>query len=263
MRFDAGRADGHGARRAIRRRRRHAAPVGPRRARPGARRRCVDERATIEGNAIDILLDGEKITADGSVKTEMRAGGRRSGPARERPGGRRRRRRRVPAMLQADKPVYARPPTTSTTTARASPRHLHGRRRSCGRADVDQGRHDRRRRTRRATCRRTGASSRGCSLEQVERQDEGARSRSTIGRDARQDWCTRTRRAARPTRGDAHLDGPQGDLAGDEIARLPAGRRRRDGAAGGVRGGGAADDRRPPGGGQSPDLPWPRPSSTT
>ena len=60
----------------------------------------LDERATIEGDTVDVQLDGRKITADGSVKTEMRAGAE---PA----GGRGSARARVPAMLQADKPVRA------------------------------------------------------------------------------------------------------------------------------------------------------------
>jgi LPS export ABC transporter protein LptC len=66
----------------------------------------LDGRATIEGDAMDVQLDGRKITADGSVKTEMRAdaqpanrqgSGQAAGTAQA----------RVPAMLQADKPVRA------------------------------------------------------------------------------------------------------------------------------------------------------------
>jgi lipopolysaccharide export system protein LptA len=66
----------------------------------------LDERATIEGDAVDVQLDGRTITAVGSVKTEMRAdtpptnrrgSGQPAGSAQT----------RVPAMLQADKPVRA------------------------------------------------------------------------------------------------------------------------------------------------------------
>jgi LPS export ABC transporter protein LptC/lipopolysaccharide transport protein LptA len=62
----------------------------------------LDDQATIEGKSLTIVLDGEKITAVDSVKTEMRdsaqPGGRRGadGAARRRPG-----------LLKQDKPVYA------------------------------------------------------------------------------------------------------------------------------------------------------------
>jgi lipopolysaccharide transport protein LptA len=55
----------------------------------------VDERATIEGEQIEILLDGPKITAKTAVKTEMRNGADQTGPHRQ------------PAMLKPDKPVHA------------------------------------------------------------------------------------------------------------------------------------------------------------
>jgi LPS export ABC transporter protein LptC/lipopolysaccharide transport protein LptA len=55
----------------------------------------VDERATIEGDKIEIVLDGRKITANAAVKTEMRNGGESPGPHHS------------PAMLEPDKPVHA------------------------------------------------------------------------------------------------------------------------------------------------------------
>lgn len=61
----------------------------------------LDERATIEGKLVTIVLDGQKITAVDSVKTEMRdssSGGRRASGGRERKGS---------ALLKPDKPVYA------------------------------------------------------------------------------------------------------------------------------------------------------------
>ena len=66
----------------------------------------LDDRATIEGDTVDVQLDGRKITADGSVKTEMRAGGEPTGGrgGAQAAGGAG---ARVPAMLQADRPVRA------------------------------------------------------------------------------------------------------------------------------------------------------------
>jgi lipopolysaccharide export system protein LptA len=64
----------------------------------------LDERAAIEGDAVDVQLDGRKIAADGSVKTEMRADPQpadRRG-SRQAAGGAQ---ARVPAVLQADKPI--------------------------------------------------------------------------------------------------------------------------------------------------------------
>jgi lipopolysaccharide transport protein LptA/LPS export ABC transporter protein LptC len=55
----------------------------------------VDERATIQGDQIDVQFDGPRIAASASVKTEMRVGAERTGPHHS------------PAMLKADKPVYA------------------------------------------------------------------------------------------------------------------------------------------------------------
>jgi LPS export ABC transporter protein LptC len=55
----------------------------------------IDERATIEGERIDVQLDGKKITASASVKTEMHDGGDRAGL------------HHPPSMLKADKPVHA------------------------------------------------------------------------------------------------------------------------------------------------------------
>ena len=65
----------------------------------------LDERATIEGDTVDVDLDRRKITADGSVKTEMRG----SDPASPRGGAKTAGSAdpRVPAMLQADQPVRA------------------------------------------------------------------------------------------------------------------------------------------------------------
>lgn len=66
----------------------------------------LDEQATIEAKRIEILLDGKKITATDSVKTEMREAAGRNGqrtgtaPGEKAPG-------RRPAMLKQDKPVYA------------------------------------------------------------------------------------------------------------------------------------------------------------
>jgi LPS export ABC transporter protein LptC len=62
----------------------------------------LDEQATIEGKLISIVLDGEKITATDSVKTEMRdageAGDRRGSGSTE---------RRRSALLKPGKPVFA------------------------------------------------------------------------------------------------------------------------------------------------------------
>jgi lipopolysaccharide export system protein LptA len=67
--------------------------------RSGRAPQVSDERATIEGDTIDIVLDGRKITANGSVKTEMRGA--------EGAGSQDGARARVPAMLQADRSVRA------------------------------------------------------------------------------------------------------------------------------------------------------------
>jgi lipopolysaccharide export system protein LptA len=66
----------------------------------------LDDRASIEGDAVDVQLDGRKIAADGSVRTEMsadpqpadRLGSRQAAGSAQ---------ARVPAVLQADKPVRA------------------------------------------------------------------------------------------------------------------------------------------------------------
>ncbi len=58
-----------------------------------------DDRAAIEGDAIDVVLDGHQISANGSVKTEMRGGEQ---DARQEGA-----RSRVPAMLQTGQPVRA------------------------------------------------------------------------------------------------------------------------------------------------------------
>jgi lipopolysaccharide transport protein LptA len=62
----------------------------------------IDERATIEAKRIDILLDGKKITAADTVKTESRARSDQRGGA---PGGESPPRRS--GLLNQDKPVYA------------------------------------------------------------------------------------------------------------------------------------------------------------
>jgi lipopolysaccharide export system protein LptA len=66
----------------------------------GRQPQVLDEQATIEGKQLNIVLDGRKITATDSVKTEMRqsSGARRDGGA----GARHR-----SALLKEDKPVYA------------------------------------------------------------------------------------------------------------------------------------------------------------
>jgi lipopolysaccharide transport protein LptA len=68
----------------------------------GRQPHVVDEQATIEGKAIAIVLDGQKISATDSVKTEMRdtaqPGERRGADAAA---------RRRPSLLKPGKPVYA------------------------------------------------------------------------------------------------------------------------------------------------------------
>ncbi len=66
----------------------------------------LDGQATIAGDTVDVLLDGRKITADGAVKTEMRAAGEPAGP-RGTGSATESAKARVPAMLQADRPVRA------------------------------------------------------------------------------------------------------------------------------------------------------------
>jgi lipopolysaccharide export system protein LptA len=62
--------------------------------------RVLDERVSIEADAIEVLLDQTRITASEAVKTELRAdaggGGTKAGAAT-----------RVPALLKADQPVRA------------------------------------------------------------------------------------------------------------------------------------------------------------
>jgi lipopolysaccharide export system protein LptA len=63
----------------------------------------LDERATIQGGRLTIVLDGNKIAASESVKTEMRAQNGGSDPAKPgQPGS-----TRMPGILKQDKPVYA------------------------------------------------------------------------------------------------------------------------------------------------------------
>jgi lipopolysaccharide transport protein LptA len=69
----------------------------------GRQPQVLDERATIEGKAITIVLDGQKIAASDSVKTEMRGDTAQPGERRGTDGPARRR----PALLKQDKPVYA------------------------------------------------------------------------------------------------------------------------------------------------------------
>ncbi len=66
----------------------------------------LDERATIEGVRIEVLLDSKKITASESVKTEMREGGERTGQRGSgTPGDKGQ--SHLPALLKPDKPVFA------------------------------------------------------------------------------------------------------------------------------------------------------------
>jgi lipopolysaccharide export system protein LptA len=65
----------------------------------GRRPQVLDTQATIEARTIDIVLEGNKITAVEGVKTEMRDSGQKGGA----PGQQTRR----PAILKPDKPVYA------------------------------------------------------------------------------------------------------------------------------------------------------------
>lgn len=66
----------------------------------------LDERATIQGNRIDVVLDGNKITATETVKTEMRQA---AGADAQRRGSQpaAKDQRHGPAILKQDKPVYA------------------------------------------------------------------------------------------------------------------------------------------------------------
>ena len=58
--------------------------------------RVLDERVSIEADAIEVLLDQTRITASEAVKTELRADARGGGAGA-----------RVPALLRADQPVRA------------------------------------------------------------------------------------------------------------------------------------------------------------
>lgn len=68
----------------------------------GRQPQVLDERATIEGKRVTMVLDSRKITAVDAVKTEMRDSAGAGGTQAPAPAG-----RRGSALLKKDKPVFA------------------------------------------------------------------------------------------------------------------------------------------------------------
>jgi lipopolysaccharide transport protein LptA len=172
----------------------------------------IDERATIEAKRINILLDGKKIAAADSVKTESRGradGGNQRGGAPRGESGQVRR----SGLLKQDKPVYATADSlvydsgVSLATYKGTAQLWQGE--TTIRADtivVDDQQGD---------LSATGRVVSKMLLEQVNattKAKEQVRSLATARDMVYED---KSRRATYT--GNAHLNGPEGDLAADRI----------------------------------------------
>jgi lipopolysaccharide transport protein LptA len=172
----------------------------------------IDERATIEARLLDILLDGRKITATESVKTESRgsaepAAGHGATPAGE-PG-----RPRRSGMLNEAKPVYATSDSlvydsaVSLATYKGAAQLWQGE--TTIKADtivVDDQKGD------------LSATGRVVSTMVIEQVNAATKAREPVRSvaTARQMVYKDTSHLVTYA-GEAHLDGPQGDLAADRI----------------------------------------------
>ncbi len=182
-------------------------------AQTGRAPQVLDERATIEGDTVDVLLDGRQITADGSVKTEIRAPREAAAPRGHGPAAGSGQ-VRVPAMLQADRPV------------RAAARHLEydGSARLAtytGGVDVWQDQVSIKADTIVVDERTGGLSARGSVVSRMlfDRASAASKARepaTMVVTSARMAYDDEARRVV--YMGGVHLDGSAGDLSADEVA---------------------------------------------